>query len=264
MKTRNQLRIKFTLLLRKKKEKRAKKIFFGSLFFIFLSVLGSLSVWFFRTALRKIKSRLKEFRRLLAPKLISRLTPLRILFLLAFFNLSIWGWLNQRDIFASYEPLTRAIKEIGFPIAMGKIEEGVIFGVEDAVKVDDLKRELMTESSLQKILGEEKNLNFSLAEERCQKNKLEGKSSELCGRYEKDEVLERELKKIDDQAKARRKDYTRNSVVGKGRCAKENDHSSKSDTKGKHTDEDCCPDPDEYPNPRCYYSPSGYKLMLKR
>ena len=37
-------------------------------------------------------------------------------------------------------------------------------------------------------------------------------------------------------------------------CAAKNDHPSYSKTKGKHMDEDCCPDPDEWPNPRCSYS----------
>lgn len=38
------------------------------------------------------------------------------------------------------------------------------------------------------------------------------------------------------------------------RCAVKNDHPSYSKTKGKHMDEDCCPDPDEWPNPKCAYS----------
>jgi hypothetical protein len=40
------------------------------------------------------------------------------------------------------------------------------------------------------------------------------------------------------------------------RCPVKNDHPSKSKTKGKHMDEDCCPDPDEWPNPRCAYGGS--------
>ena len=39
-------------------------------------------------------------------------------------------------------------------------------------------------------------------------------------------------------------------------------HPSKSDTKGKHTDEDCCPDPDEWPKPGCVYDAKGYSIML--
>lgn len=36
-----------------------------------------------------------------------------------------------------------------------------------------------------------------------------------------------------------------------------------SKTKGDHVDEDCCPDPDEWPNPSCHYSASGYNVLLR-
>ncbi len=146
---------------------------------------------------------------------------------------------------------------------MGKTEEGIILGAEDAVKIDDLKKESVAGNSLQKALGAEKNLKLSLTEGSCQRNKLDGQSSELCGQDGKDEALEKELKKIDDLARARMI-AARNPAAGKGRCAEANDHPSYSDTKGKHTDEDCCPDPDEWPKPGCVYSPAGYALMLKR
>lgn len=45
------------------------------------------------------------------------------------------------------------------------------------------------------------------------------------------------------------------------RCAEKNDHPKNSKTKGKHMDEDCCPDPDEWPNPHCAYSAGGLNLM---
>lgn len=46
-------------------------------------------------------------------------------------------------------------------------------------------------------------------------------------------------------------------------CVEKNIRPSKSDAKGKHIDEDCCPDPDEWPNLRCHYKPSDYNIMLK-
>lgn len=46
-------------------------------------------------------------------------------------------------------------------------------------------------------------------------------------------------------------------------CPEKNDHPSYSDTKGSHVDEDCCPDPDEWPKPGCIYSPEGYAIMKK-
>ncbi|KKP69232.1 MAG: hypothetical protein UR66_C0001G0114 [Candidatus Moranbacteria bacterium GW2011_GWE1_35_17] len=47
-------------------------------------------------------------------------------------------------------------------------------------------------------------------------------------------------------------------------CEKKNDKPGKSDKgKGKHMDMECCLDPDEYPNPNCYYDPAKYGKYLK-
>ena len=46
-------------------------------------------------------------------------------------------------------------------------------------------------------------------------------------------------------------------------CPDKHDHPSYSKKQGNHIDEDCCPDPDEWPNPRCKYKPSDYDIMLK-
>jgi len=47
-------------------------------------------------------------------------------------------------------------------------------------------------------------------------------------------------------------------------CAKKNDKPGKSKQgKGKHMDMECCLDPDEYPNPHCYYDPKKYGKYLK-
>ena len=52
-------------------------------------------------------------------------------------------------------------------------------------------------------------------------------------------------------------------VGGRLVCAKKNDHPSYSDkTSHKHLDMECCLDPDEYPNPWCYYPPSKYGKFL--
>ncbi len=51
--------------------------------------------------------------------------------------------------------------------------------------------------------------------------------------------------------------------VAGGHCPAKHDHPSYSNKgKGKHMDEDCCPDPDEWPNPRCAYSESALGVML--
>jgi hypothetical protein len=52
-------------------------------------------------------------------------------------------------------------------------------------------------------------------------------------------------------------------VNGRLVCAKKSDHPSKSkQNKGKHLDMECCLDPDEYPNPHCYYPPDKYGKYL--
>ena len=53
-------------------------------------------------------------------------------------------------------------------------------------------------------------------------------------------------------------------VDGKRVCEKKNDkpHESKKNDK-PHMDMECCPDPDEWPNPHCYYTPEQLSRMLK-
>lgn len=60
--------------------------------------------------------------------------------------------------------------------------------------------------------------------------------------------------------------YTRDAL-GRLVCEKKNDKPSKSkeNNKGKmHLDMECCLDPDEYPNPHCYYDPGKYGKYLNR
>ena len=47
-------------------------------------------------------------------------------------------------------------------------------------------------------------------------------------------------------------------------CAKKNDHGRESHKGSQpHMDRECCPDPDEWPNPHCYYTPEQLSRMLK-
>jgi hypothetical protein len=50
---------------------------------------------------------------------------------------------------------------------------------------------------------------------------------------------------------------------GKMSCQK-NDSPHKSYTKGKHMDEDCCPDPDEWANSKCEYSIKDLSIMISK
>jgi len=57
---------------------------------------------------------------------------------------------------------------------------------------------------------------------------------------------------------------TSRDSAGRMVCANKNDNPSKSNKgKGKHMDMECCLDPDEYPNPWCYYPPEKYGKYLK-
>jgi hypothetical protein len=55
-------------------------------------------------------------------------------------------------------------------------------------------------------------------------------------------------------------------AIGRRVCEKKNDKpgKSKENNKGKmHLDMECCLDPDEYPNPNCYYDPGKYGKYFK-
>ena len=49
---------------------------------------------------------------------------------------------------------------------------------------------------------------------------------------------------------------------GRRVCAVRNDHPQSGGS--VHMDEDCCPDYDEYPNPRCYYTPGQMGILKRR
>ncbi|MDO8529182.1 MAG: hypothetical protein Q7S18_00760, partial [bacterium] len=109
-------------------------------------------------------------------------------------------------------------------------------------------------------------------EEQCQEDKAQKKSSELCGKDDEEALkkLEAEERKKRSFANPERKPIIRASlpadfrvVAGRRVCSKSNDHPGKSNKgKGKHMDMECCLDPDEYPNPNCYYSPGKYGKYL--
>lgn len=93
---------------------------------------------------------------------------------------------------------------------------------------------------------------YKYLEKKCAIDKNGRRNSEACGIDQKDESLIPPVKKI----------VARAPVVRKRSC-RNDDNPSYSDTKGKHVDEDCCPDPDEWPKPGCVYSASDYSVMLK-
>ena len=103
------------------------------------------------------------------------------------------------------------------------------------------------------------------SEESCERDKEQKKSSDLCGEDDK-EIVEKiaKEKESEDRENKVRLINSKPRVVRLS-CRESNyGHPSESDTKGKHVDEDCCPDPDEWPKPGCVYDAKGYSIMLSR
>lgn len=96
------------------------------------------------------------------------------------------------------------------------------------------------------------------SDKECEDNKSKKRSSDLCGKDD-----EEELEKIAKEKAAKIAKASKPRVV-KPSCGEDDEGDpSRSKTKGKHRDEDCCPDPDEWPKPGCVYSAKGYSIMLK-
>lgn len=107
----------------------------------------------------------------------------------------------------------------------------------------------------------------------CEEAKSQKQSLDLCGKDD-----EEEIKKIVEEEKAemRKRMAKRKPLIkapgpyvfekdslGRKVCDKKNDHPGKSkQNKGKHMDMECCLDPDEIPNPNCYYDPKKYGKYL--
>ena len=92
-----------------------------------------------------------------------------------------------------------------------------------------------------------------------------------CDEYKEQKVSSSFCKKDDEEMmkKIEREENEEEIFVSRPRaivlsCQEKNyGRPSKSDGKGKHMDEDCCPDPDEWPKPGCVYDAKGYSIMLK-
>jgi hypothetical protein len=114
----------------------------------------------------------------------------------------------------------------------------------------------------------------------CEEDKKNKRDSIPCGQSikldrQEELVLEKQARPAEEPPEiqpeiqksavaAKSKIIIRKPPVQKISCREKNDHPGKSDIKGRHQDEDCCPDPDEWPMPGCVYSLSGRALMLKK
>ncbi len=133
------------------------------------------------------------------------------------------------------------------------------------------------------IVPEEKKINdealneykFKLSDEQCEEDKEQKKSSNLCGKDDEKELRRLEMEMQNNISSKKYKPKVAGPVpyvsardsAGRMVCNKKNDHPQKSDKKSHkpgHMDMECCLDPDETPNPNCYYSPEKYGKYLSK
>lgn len=186
-----------------------------------------------RKYLRRVENLIKTKR--LVPEAYSRMVLLALLIIGTF----LFSWAD--GIIPDYLGLNQ-----GKPSFFSELES-ISIGVKKAQGAEEAA------AKDSQILGDKIIFtDTTLSEERCEKNKEEKRNSNLCGQEQGADLFPPKQIAI-----------KRVIVVHGRRCAEENDHPSKSETKGKHMDEDCCPDPDEWPKPGCAYSAGDYKIMLK-
>ncbi len=171
-----------------------------------------------------------------------------------------------------------------FMIDTGIMSE-VVYGSEAKYQAYSAVSENMESDVVIKKVG--KNLEdarlAAITINQCKEDAAISQNSELCGADVKNKVLIDEEKR-EEQARLtaeRAREAARKSAVAKssarmpasfavsgGRrvCEKKNDKPGKSkvNNKGKvHMDMECCLDPDEIPNPHCYYDPGKYGKYMK-
>ncbi|KKT33801.1 MAG: hypothetical protein UW19_C0005G0047 [Candidatus Moranbacteria bacterium GW2011_GWF2_44_10] len=124
-------------------------------------------------------------------------------------------------------------------------------------KSDGIIAEKVLAAESQKSEDAEVSKNNYFAEEMKVSNTMSGAADSVKSLA----IRTARAKKI-SRARAAASQYIR--VDGKRVCEKKNDkpHESKKNDK-PHMDMECCPDPDEWPNPHCYYTPEQLSRMLK-
>ena len=149
-----------------------------------------------------------------------------------------------------------------FPISVIQIEKKEV----DTSKIESDKKEADIKAANE--------YGLKSSEKLCEESNEQKISSDLCGKDDEEIVGEIEKESLDRKAKAvvikkkpaiaAKVPYAFDVVGGRRVCDKKNDHPSKSNKgKGKHMDMECCLDPDEYPNPHCYYDPGKYGKYLR-
>jgi len=122
------------------------------------------------------------------------------------------------------------------------------FDGEDTPSVSEIKLNSLKPSNGLKVYA---------TEEECEKDKQNQECSVECGEidaYKDVKVPGGEVQRVPVKKYIQLKISCREDNYG---------HPSySSHGKGKHMDEDCCPDPDEWPKPGCVYDAHSYAIML--
>lgn len=136
---------------------------------------------------------------------------------------------------------------------------------------EDINLSISEESEINKIHAETLNeYKLKSPEKKCEEDNNNKLSSNSCGKDDEKEIERQKSERV--KVVAKRKPVIKAPMpyvykvdsLGRRVCNKKNDHPGKSkQNKKKHMDMECCLDPDEIPNPNCYYSPEKYGKYLK-
>lgn len=188
--------------------------------------------------------------------------------ILIFLNIAAFAWITNQKMFAVDFPYNYAFGEeaadVQPPIIPNDNPDLVGMTRLDSEKDDSNNDENKKEES-QAIITELNKL-ISTQDEKCQKDKNNERCTELCVKNEEEIIAK--MKEEERQAWAKYLSGKPKLLKGPSpskniSCPKDTKGARKSPNKGKHMDEDCCPDPDEWPKPGCRYSAEGLTLMLK-
>lgn len=178
---------------------------------------------------------------------------------LVLLNLGVLVRLVHGKIDTSFLPYSFAEEEIisqpnlGDPITPEELQALTKFQSKD--KDEDKK-----EDENKRLMLKLNEIIFS-HDEKCLEDKKDSRCTELC--VENEEEIIAQMKEEERRAWMKYVSSKPRLSSKNISCAKDTKGARKSDTKGKHMDEDCCPDPDEWPKPGCVYSAKGIALMLK-
>ncbi|MFA5777196.1 MAG: hypothetical protein WC906_02050 [Parcubacteria group bacterium] len=228
---------------------------FCNLLFLDMDVFLKALENFFAKEIKKIKNKEKEYESIL--KFINNFKvrdsfseELKVFSVVVFIIVSAI-WLGDRSAI----PIARS-DDSGITNAQTK---ETIETKETAKEVVDVEKNESNEKKADMKAANEYKLKTP--GELCEEDKDQKRSSDLCGKDDEEKVKEiAQAKEREDRSRL----VNLKPKVVKLSCPESNyGHPSKSDTKGKHMDEDCCPDPDEWPKPGCVYDAKGYSIMLK-